>query len=119
MNQINWQPGVTLYDIEKRIIKRALEFYGNQKKAALALGVAEKTIFNKLKRYEKEEAKIEQEKVAKIEQQKINLQRARGGLPVEPNDEFPSESLMPMQQRKEVQEVSHEPDTESSLPEGR
>lgn len=49
---INWQPGLTLEDIEKEVILKALSFYhGNKTRTAEALGVAIRTIDNKLARY--------------------------------------------------------------------
>lgn len=49
---INWQPGITLDDIEKEVILKALSFYhGNKTRTAEALGIAIRTIDNKLAKY--------------------------------------------------------------------
>lgn len=49
---INWQPGLTLDEIEKEVILKALNFYhGNKTRTAEALGIAIRTIDNKLARY--------------------------------------------------------------------
>lgn len=49
---INWQPGMTLKDVEKSAILASLKFFrGNKTQAANALGVSVKTIHNKLKEY--------------------------------------------------------------------
>ena len=49
---INWQPGITLEEIEKQVILKALEFYqGNKTKTALSLGIAVRTLDNKLEKY--------------------------------------------------------------------
>lgn len=59
---IDWQPGKTLDDIEKEVILKALEFYsGNRTKTAESLGIAIRTLRNKLNIYrgtqeEKDEA---------------------------------------------------------------
>ena len=50
---ITWSPGVTLADIEKIVITKALAYFsGNKTKASEALGIASKTLYNKLKEYE-------------------------------------------------------------------
>lgn len=44
-----WQPGRTLAQIEKEVIEAALRFYqGNKTQAANSLGIAVRTIYNKL-----------------------------------------------------------------------
>ena len=49
---IMWQPGVTLADMEKKIILKAFEcFQGNKTKTASALGIAVRTLDNKLALY--------------------------------------------------------------------
>lgn len=55
MSDVTWQPGVTLEQIEKQVIQKALRFYqGNKEQTARALGVSTKTIFNKVQEYEGE-----------------------------------------------------------------
>ena len=52
---IIWQPGMTLADMEKQIILKALQFYhGNKTKAAQSLDISVRTIDNKLKKYDDE-----------------------------------------------------------------
>lgn len=49
---INWQPGITLEEIEKEVILKALQFYhGNKTHTANALGISIRTIQNKLAQY--------------------------------------------------------------------
>ena len=51
--QVFWQPGVSLEDIEKQVILKALSFFqGNKLKTANSLGVSVRTIDNKLTRYQ-------------------------------------------------------------------
>lgn len=59
---ITWQPGKTLEEVEKEIILVALRFYGgNKTKTAQALGIAIRTLDNKLKAYtDAAKAKLEQ-----------------------------------------------------------
>ena len=64
MDNISWQPGVTLEQMEEAIIKKALRFYNqNQIATAQSLGISAKTLYNKLKSYkEKEEKKSKETK---------------------------------------------------------
>lgn len=49
---IIWQPGRTLDDIEKEVILKALGFYqGNKTHTARSLGIAIRTLDNKLAKY--------------------------------------------------------------------
>jgi len=53
MNDIAWQPGLTLEDIEKATILKAFRFYqGNKTKTANSLGIAIRTLDNRLAAYE-------------------------------------------------------------------
>ncbi len=52
MNSLHWQPGVTLEDIEKSVILMALKaFQNNKTQTARALGIAVRTLDNKLAIY--------------------------------------------------------------------
>jgi DNA-binding NtrC family response regulator len=56
MSEIYWQPGVTLDAIEKQVILKAFQFFGHNKThTAHALGIAIRTLDNKLAKYEKEQ----------------------------------------------------------------
>lgn len=56
-NEVTWTPGMTLEQIEEEVIKKALALYsGNKTKTAQALGIAVKTIDNKLAEYKKKES---------------------------------------------------------------
>ena len=54
MNEaINWSPGVTLENVEKQVILAAFRhFRGNKTVTANALGIAIRTLDNKLEKYE-------------------------------------------------------------------
>lgn len=55
---MTWQPGITLIEMEKLIILRALVHYGqNKAKTAKALGISINTLKNKLEIYEAQSAK--------------------------------------------------------------
>ena len=48
-----WQPGMTLDQVERRVIEQALKFYQNNKtRTAQSLGIAIRTLDNKLLIYE-------------------------------------------------------------------
>lgn len=54
-----WQPGVTLEEAEKEIILDALKFYQfNRTQTAQALGIAVRTLSNKIAAYQKQGAVI-------------------------------------------------------------
>lgn len=49
---INWFPGVTLKELEKEAIKKALTFYKwNKTATAQSLGISVRTIDNKISKY--------------------------------------------------------------------
>lgn len=49
---MSWQPGQTLDDVEKEVILKAFSFYqGNKTQTAKSLGIAIRTLDNKLERY--------------------------------------------------------------------
>lgn len=52
MEYSEWSPGVTIEQIEEGVIKKALRFYqGNKTKTAQSLGIAVRTLDNKLSKY--------------------------------------------------------------------
>jgi hypothetical protein len=51
-NDITWQPGMTLEDIERLVILRAIKYYKhNKSQTARALGIGIRTLDSKLERY--------------------------------------------------------------------
>lgn len=79
---ITWSPGMTLGVIEKLIILEAFRFFRFNKTAtASSLGIAIRTLDNKLSQYEMED-KVEQERQDQQERKRQELlQRARGNPP--------------------------------------
>jgi DNA-binding NtrC family response regulator len=58
---IGWQPGITLEQVEKQVIEKAYKFFqGNKTKTADALGIAVRTLDNKLAVYEGREPMLEE-----------------------------------------------------------
>lgn len=59
MKKVTWCAGMTLKELEKKVIMKSLKFNeGNKMKVALELGVSLRTIDNKLKSYKEEDARI-------------------------------------------------------------
>ncbi len=56
MNDIIWCPGMTMADVEKKVLLKALSFYNNNKThTANALGISVRSIYDKLDEYEKQQ----------------------------------------------------------------
>jgi hypothetical protein len=54
MSDILWSPGVTLENVEKKIILRALAFYqNNREETARSLGISRRTIDSRISDYNK------------------------------------------------------------------
>ncbi len=92
-NEIMWTPGMTLEQIEKDVIQKALEFYRyNKTTTAASLGISSRTLHNKLEIYEKQKAKEEEETKIRKQQdaESLKRQRGQGGVAVEINPETTS-----------------------------
>jgi len=123
MINLNWQPGMTLESIEKAAILQAFRFYrGNKTTTANALGIAIRTLDNKLEKYEADGKEEERMINEQRRQREEFLQRQRGihpatiapaggtamsdphtGVSVEPVVETAEKPAMPVLQRKEIQ----------------
>lgn len=119
---ITWSPGVTLEAIEKETILKAFRFYrGNKTATANALGIAIRTLDNKLERYELD-AKEAEKGLNDVRAKELEYQkRARGiettvqagtpnksapqGVRVEPVTQDSAQQPVPMPQREKVQEM--------------
>lgn len=125
---IHWSPGVTLENIERQVIEKAFTFYkGNKTATASALGIAIRTLDNKLEKYELDD---KSEKARHEQRQKDRdhwLRRSRGEhVPAEPEHNLTgadgaqaeagirgksatdtsAQSAMPVPEREEIQGVS-------------
>lgn len=123
---IHWTPGITLESAEKEIIQQALKFYGrNKTQTADSLGIAIRTLDNKLEKYESDRVAEENRRAAATANHRGLLDAQRGGRPVqvetprpiqniqqpeagvrvESAEEAGSQSPVPVPERSEVQEV--------------
>lgn len=125
---IIWSPGVTLEQIEKEVILKAFRFYrGNKTTTSIALGIAVRTLDNKLAQYGEDtqtQEKRKKDNAAKgtefLERQRNGHQyvekRAEGAtaydssrfLPTKPSPKISKEPSMSLQERQEIQNVLHE-----------
>lgn len=80
--QIIWTPGVTLEDIQRQVIVKALQFYKQDKaQTAISLQMTPKALEKKLEQYEKEqrEHEMRREEVRKKEADFRLRARGMGG----------------------------------------
>jgi len=124
-NMIQWSPGMTLDFIEKQTILAAFRhFRGNKTATATSLGIAIRTLDNKLEKYQQDdkEAKEKQDDRARQREEFSKAQRglpsewrapsqsngaqAARGLRVEPASEAPEKPSVSVPVGVKVQEVS-------------
>lgn len=129
-NMISWSPGVTLEQVEKEVILKAFRhFRGNKTTTSNALGIAIRTLDNKLEKYELD-GKAEKERYANDQRNREALLiRSRGTVPnnlvgaqnqatdgngatpgprMEPAAQSAEKSALPLSERAKVQTVLHE-----------
>lgn len=136
MVNLIWQPGMTLETVEKEVILQAMRYFrGNKTATSTALGIAYKTLDNKLHQYKEDEQSQEKRLNERTARDQEYLNRARGivtatvptrlledskaaevpksqGLHseerhgLEPAPELPAQQSVSMQKREEVQKVS-------------
>lgn len=102
---INWQPGITIDDVEKQVIEKALRWFnGNKTKTAQSLGIAVRTLDNKLAKYQ-EQANGKEAAANSIHRLPTGSQgsiQAKGWLHVEPSAEVPEKRAVPMRKQQKV-----------------
>lgn len=70
---MEWQPGLTLDDVEKRAIQKAFSFFHkNKTQTANALGIAVRTLDSKIEKYDIEPKKTLEQK-PKVKEPKKTL----------------------------------------------
>lgn len=122
MVNLNWQSGMTLESIEKEAILQALRFFrGNKTATALALGIAIRTLDNKLAQYETEKKAMEEVQDGQRRKRQEFQDRARGVSQSQQNEDEAArrvliqspfgpakEHALPLPIGNKIQEVSSE-----------
>jgi Bacterial regulatory protein, Fis family len=86
-NLIQWNPGIKLEDIEKTVIKKAFKFFhGNKTATSNSLGIAIRTLDNKLEIYKKEDGEQETRENELRKRNEDYYRRARGQGEIEKID---------------------------------
>jgi Bacterial regulatory protein, Fis family len=92
MNEVHFQIGMTLEELEKQAILKAYGHFRNNKTiTANSLGIAIRTLDNKLEKYSQEEDALREKQANDRAKQAEFLARARGnppnniGIPYDPN----------------------------------
>lgn len=122
-DMITWSPGVSLEEIERQVILKAFNHFNKNKTAtAQSLGIAIRTLDNKLEKYEADGKREDAANVAYREERVKFLARQRGnvqtnpqtgndllgpiaGFHMEPSPEAAAQSDMPVPKRDQVQKV--------------
>jgi hypothetical protein len=122
---MNWVPGITLEEMEKQTILQAYRFYrSNKTQTAQALGIAIRTLDNKLEKYEADGKAREEREAGYEAQRQATLNRMRGIIPtetlqthgqamaetaprvhVQPAQESAEKHELPLSKPKEIQSV--------------
>lgn len=92
--QIIWTPGVSLESLIQQVVESALQFYkGNKTATAQSLGIAIRTLDNRLEKYAKEKAEHEKrmQDAESKRQQFLERQRATPGAAQFDNGSIPSQ----------------------------
>lgn len=76
---MRWEPGMTLGEMETQAIRDAMRFHeGNKTQTARALGISERTLYDKLKAIEVIDYNQRMGKVEDTETRRLWLDRQRG-----------------------------------------
>jgi hypothetical protein len=80
-NTVNWSPGVTLENVERQVILAAYRhFRSNKTQTAQSLGIAIRTLDNKLEKYQHDDKRHERTKSHAERQREEFNQRQRGDV---------------------------------------
>lgn len=79
-NIVHWSPGISLESMERQVILAAFRYYrGNKTATAQSLGIAIRTLDNKLEKYQSED-KQQEERENATESQRAEFLKASRGL---------------------------------------
>jgi len=75
---LNWSPGMTLEDVEILAIKKAIQFYRSEEKAATSLKITLKVLKSKLEKSHLDELKAKELREEEEAKQRDFVLRSRG-----------------------------------------
>jgi hypothetical protein len=75
---ITWNPGMSLKDLEKLVIQKAISFYNSEEAAARALGIEFKQFSKKIIKIKEEDEENKQKLEIKKQEEEEYIGRARG-----------------------------------------
>lgn len=101
-----WQPGLTLEDVEKEVIKRAFQFYGQKLTTAGALGISVRTLDTKLAKYAAEDSGGNSVGGVAGEKAAEESLRSEARIGVEQSAPVSEKPSVPLRERKEIQKMS-------------
>lgn len=79
-NSVMWNPGMTMYEMEKQVLLAAVRFHrGNKTAAAMSLGLSARTVYNKLDSY-LDDVKREELRQIKSDQDRRDFDRKQRGF---------------------------------------
>ena len=106
MNQIFWQPGITLENLSNQIIKAAFAFYrGNKTQCAQSLGIGIRTLEIKLKKMADDELLLKEGLTIEEFERRNMLNRERG-YPILTPEQFAAEKKQ-LEMNKVVEDKMH------------
>lgn len=119
MSSVEWYPGISLEQLEKKVILQAYRYCnGNKTQAAQMLGIAIKTLYNKLEQYGLEDSRASGANSGAGTtpgEAKTLPQPGQNGVPLkewyglESPSEDSTEPTVSLPVGEKVQELSHEP----------
>lgn len=84
MNQVYWSPGMKISEVERLIIKAALNhFKGNKTATSISLGISVRTLDKRIEELKAEDA-LQAERVAKAQAEREDFLRRSRGIPSVP-----------------------------------
>lgn len=103
IDDINWQPGQTLEEIEEAVITKAFRYYqGNKTATARSLDIAIRTLENKLEKYSGGSSGGVQEGPVRIAQRKPEGIHPQGGDGIQSVVEVSEKQTVPVRKQRKV-----------------
>lgn len=108
--EMNWTPGMTLAAVERAVIEKAYRFYEeNKTRTAQALGIAIRTLDNRLEEYAAQDIKLAETSTPSLNAEARDSQDSP--YRTESDAQMAPQQSLPVSERKEVQKMSPGPNT--------